>query len=96
MSFWNATGTTRVNLVDAQRDLRLNANHVTSDAWFEATMSQNGASITVTLGARISGTVTTAGTANMTWRPSALATDLAGNAAVDDDVTESNPTDRDF
>jgi hypothetical protein len=60
-------------------------------------MAQDGASITVTLGAGISGTLNTATPANMRWQPSADAADLAGNGVDDqNDVTERNPRDRDF
>ena len=96
MNFWDATGTTRLGLADATTNLRLNANFVTSTTWFDATMAQSGAAVTVTLGAHLSGNLNTAAAANMRWRPSATATDLAGNPAVATDVNESNPSDRDF
>ena len=96
MSFWDATGTTRLGLADATTNLRLNANFVTSTTWFDATMAQSGAAVTVTLGAHLSGNLNTAAAANMRWRPSATATDLAGNPAAVADVNESNPSDRDF
>lgn len=96
MNFWDATGNTRLGLADAANNLRLNANFVTSSAWFDATMAQNGASLTVTLGAPLSGNLTTAAAANMRWRTSTAATDLAGNPVVAANVNESNPSDRDF
>lgn len=96
LNVWNAAGTTRLNLIDAVTDLKLNANFVTTAAWFDATMTRAGAAVTVTLGAKLSGTLTTAATANMTWTPSTLATDLAGNASTAVAVTEPNPKDRDF
>jgi hypothetical protein len=96
MDFWNAAGTTHLNIVDDQADLKLNANYVTTSGWFNATMTRSGAAITVTLGTRISGTLTTATAASIAWKPSILATDLAGNASTAVQVSESGATDVDF
>jgi signal peptidase I len=87
------TGGTRLNLVLGAADLKLNANFVPSDAEFNATMSQSGAAITITLGTKISGTLATAGAGTMTWRPSSAATDLSGNASGTATVTESGVSD---
>ena len=46
----------------------------------------------------MSGTLatTTAATANISWKPSILATDLAGNASTAVTVSEPDPKDLDF
>lgn len=93
---FTTTGGTRLNLVLSATDLTLGANFVNAATVFNATMTQSGAAITVTLGSRISGTVTTASPGTMTWKPSNLATDLAGNAALSTQVTETGAADRDF
>jgi chitinase len=90
------TGGTRLNLVLGAADLKLNANFVSSDAEFNATMTQSGAAITITLGTKISGTLATAGAGTITWRPSSAATDLSGNASGTATVTESGISDVDF
>jgi len=96
MDFWNAAGTTRLNLVDSKADLKLNANYVTAIGWFNATMTRSGAAITVTFGTWISGTLATATAAGITWKPSTLATDLAGNASTAVQLGESGAADVDF
>ena len=99
MDLYNATGATRLNLVLAATDLVLGGNFVSGTAWFNATMTQNaGGTITIVFGSVISGStsVTTASTGTLSWRPSNLATDLAGNAALTTQVTESGTADRDF
>jgi chitinase len=96
MDFYNAAGTTRLNLVNSDTDLQLNANFVTATAWFDATMVQSGSSITVTLGSKIFGTTVTAGTGTIAWRPSSGAKDLAGKSSATTTVTESGAADRDF
>jgi hypothetical protein len=96
MDFRDSAGTTRLNLTNAATDLSLGANFVTVSAVFNATMSMSGSVVTVTLGSRISGTVTTAVAAKLTWRPSSLSTDNAGIAALTTLVNESGTNDRDF
>ncbi len=96
MDLWNAAGTTHLNIVDDLADLKLNANYVTTAGWFNATMTRSGAAITVTLGTRISGTLNTATAASITWKPSILATDLAGNASTATQISESGAADVDF
>jgi hypothetical protein len=76
--------------------LSMNADVVGSATVFDATMAQAGASITVTLGARRSGTVRTAAAAAMTWRAPAAVKDAAGNASAALQVTESGAADADF
>lgn len=89
------SGATQLNLVLSATDLKLGGNYVSSDAEFNATMSQSGNAITVTLGSRISGSVSTVAGGNMTWRPSAAAKDLGGRASATTQVAETG-SDRDF
>ncbi len=85
---------TGLNLVLGATDLKLGGNFVSGDAQFAATMVQNGNSITITLGNRTGGGVSTVANSTMTWRPSANAKDLAGRASATTMVTETS--DRDF
>jgi chitinase len=98
MDFRNSTGATRLNLVNSATDLSLAADFVSTATIFNATMSMSGTVVTVTLGSKVSGTLKTTATAaaKLTWRPSALATDLAGIAALTTLVNESGTSDRDF
>jgi chitinase len=96
MDFLNAAGTTRLNLVSTAADLKLGGNYVTSTTEFNATMTQSGSSITITLGSAISSSVSTVFSATtMTWVPSAGAMDLTNHASSTTLVTESG-TDVDF
>lgn len=62
-----------------------------------STMTQSGTAIMITLGAPVVGIQTTvAGTGNMSWNPSATATDRAGNAMTTGNVNEPAPVDIDF
>ncbi len=96
MDFGNSAGTTRLNLVNSATDLNLGGNFVTADTIFNGTIKQTGSTITVTLGSRISGKVTTASSGTLTWRPSALATDLVGIPALTTLVSETGTLDKDF
>jgi Big-like domain-containing protein len=96
MDFLDATGATRLNLVSTAADLKLGGNYVTSTTTFNATMSQSGTSITVTLGSMIGGSPTTAAASTMTWLPSTGATDLTSHATISALVTESGGLDVDF
>jgi hypothetical protein len=96
MDFLDATGATRLNLVSTAADLKLGGNYVTSTTTFNATMTQSGTSITVTLGSLIGGSPTTAGAATMTWLPSTGATDTTSHATISALVTESGGADVDF
>ena len=98
MDFYNATGATRLNLVLSATDLVLGGNFASGTAWFNATMTQSAGTITIVFGSVISGSTSlaTASTGTLSWRPSNLATDLAGNAALTTQVTESGTADRDF
>ena len=60
-----------------------------------STMSQSGNAITVTLGSTTGTTVTTTGTRNMIWWPSASAFDAAGNAETTTSQAETD-ADTDF
>ena len=97
IDFYNAAGTTRLNLVATPADLKLGGDFVTTDSDFNATISQSGASITVTLGTQISGgALNTAVAGTMTWKPSATATDVTGHASTTTQVTETGGSDLDF
>jgi hypothetical protein len=77
----------------------LNDNYVTATSTFDATMTQSGAVITVTLGALASGTPSTDTSGTTTsWATGtpAGATDRAGNALATSTVTESGTTDYEF
>jgi chitinase len=87
------SGSSQVNLVLSSTDLKLGGNFVNADAQYTATMVQSGSSITVTLGTRTGGTVNTVTSSTMTWRPSSLATDLAGRAGATTLVTETSGQD---
>jgi chitinase len=89
------SGATQLNLVLSATDLKLGGNFVANNAEFNATMSQSANAITVTLGTRISGTLSTAVGGNMTWRPSAAAQDLAGKASATTQIAETG-ADLDF
>jgi hypothetical protein len=66
------------------------------DAYNRATLTMSGSSFTITLGTPSGGgTTAAAGTANVSWTPSALATDLAGNPAATTVYTETD-NDTDF
>lgn len=92
----NAAGTTALNIAGVAADIKLNADFVSATAAWDATMSQSGTAITITLGARRSGTVKTAAAATMTWKASTAQTDLAGNAGTGAQVSETGAVDRDF
>jgi hypothetical protein len=97
MEFRNSAGTaSSLNLVNSATDLNLGGNFVTSATIFNGTIRQTGATITVTLGSRISGTVATAAAGTITWRPSALATNLTGIPALTTLVSETGTADKDF
>jgi hypothetical protein len=96
MDFRDATGTTRLNLVNTATDLSLGASFASASAVFNATMSMSGSVVTITVGGLISGTpLTSSGAAKMTWRPSSAATDTSGIPALTTLVTESG-NDKDF
>lgn len=85
-----------LNLLAVAGGLRMNADVVGSVTVFDATMAQAGASITITLGTRRSGTVKTGPAAAMTWRAPAAVKDAAGNASAALQITESGAGDTDF
>ena len=94
VTIWNAANTTQLPL----GSVALGAAYITTaTATLSATMAQSGATITLTLGGLMSGTVKTNITArNMTWTPSATATDGAGNACSTPTRIESGASDVDF
>jgi chitinase len=94
----DTTATTALNIASSRTDVALASDVVSADTTFDATMVQNGATITVTLGAkRGTNAVKIATAAAMTWKVSNATTDLAGNAIVTGaSVTESGAADTDF
>jgi hypothetical protein len=66
---------------------------------FNATMTLNAATVTITLGAPVTGAGdlrTVSGTVNMIWTPSALALDTTNIACSVVPATETGTKDRDF
>jgi hypothetical protein len=95
LEVWNATNLVKLPLTSTV--VALNGNNVQNAVVFAATMVQSGASITVTLGVLVSGTVRTdAATSTMSWPPSATATDLAGNACSTTTANETGVADANF
>jgi hypothetical protein len=95
LEVYNAANTTKVNLTSSP--MALSRDVVSASATFSATMQRTGNAVVVTLGALTSGTLKSGvkkGT--MTWSPSTVATDLAGNPVAAGSVTESGANDRDF
>jgi hypothetical protein len=96
IDFRDATGATRLNLVSTAADLKLGGNYVSATTEFNATMTQSGTSITVTLGSPTPGSVSAvAAPTTMTWIPSAGAKDATNHASRTTQVTETG-TDVDF
>ena len=78
--------------------MRLNANYVNNDTWFNGTMVLSGNNVTVTVGTWISGTFNSGVTTStgMNWNSSNAAADVAGNTATGNTANESGTADRDF
>ena len=78
LAVWDAAGKTQLQIANP---VNLGGPYVpSSGAVFNATIVQNGAAITVTLGSLASGNVAAAvAGGTVTWTPSNKATDLAGN-----------------
>jgi predicted ribosomally synthesized peptide with SipW-like signal peptide len=96
VTVFDGTNSTQLNL----GTVSLHGNYSGSNLTFGASgtassMVQSGSSITITLG-NASGSGNTVGNAQMTWVPSASATDRAGNACSTAGVTESGGNDKDF
>jgi hypothetical protein len=79
-------GTVRLNRTD----------FVTANRTATSTMTMSGNSITIVLGTPSGAVSTMAAAANMTWTPSATATDWAGNACATTTRTETGALDLDF
>jgi hypothetical protein len=95
LQVWDSAGTTQIpfGTINLGR-----ADFTTSTLAFNgSTMTQAGTAITITLGAPVVGLVTTVGgTGNMSWNPSATATDRAGNPMTTGALNEPAPVDIDF
>jgi chitinase len=98
LAIYDAPNTTRLRITSPAQGLQLQADRAgTGGATFSATAVQSGARVTITLGALLSGTAKTATKASaMLWTPSALASDLAGNAVSSAVVSETSPAGKDF
>jgi chitinase len=99
MDFYDGNDTTRLNLTSTAADLKLGGDFVATNVKFDATMAMSGNSITITLGTPDAGTRNTLvspATTTLTWKPSALATDLSGHGTATTLVTESGTVDLDF
>jgi hypothetical protein len=93
----NSAGTATLPFGGVAADIKLRADFVSTTAVFNATMVQNGSSITILLGTRRSGTVRTATTAvAMSWKGSTATTDLAGNPGTGVTINETGTVDLDF
>ena len=92
-AIWNAANSAQLPL----GAVATAGNYATVSSVFGATMVRSGSTITVTLGALTSGTVTTNTTARtMSWTPRATATDAAGNACSTTTRNETGTIDIDF
>jgi hypothetical protein len=93
LAIYDTTNAAKLNL----GDVALKANRTAAGARFAGTMTMSGSTVTVTVGALISGATTVYNTAtNLVWTPSTAATDVAGNAMSSTAVTETGATDVDF
>ena len=94
--FTTSSYTTPVNL--GAVDLKATFIKDNKTVPFNATMTQNSTTITITLGAPISGAgdLQNATSANMIWTPSAAAVDTTNIACSISPVTETGTKDRDF
>jgi hypothetical protein len=99
----NGVNTIAITTVDIHAlplgTITVDADYVSSYAGFEASMTQSGAAIDITLGLPIGGSATThTRTAKLTWAISAAAgpTDRSGNAVGKSTVLESGAADADF
>jgi len=95
--FTTSAYTTAVNL--GAVDLKGNYVKNNKSVPFNATMTQSGAAVTITLGAPAASAGnlrTVTATTNMVWTPSALALDTTNIACSTAPVTETGTKDRDF
>jgi hypothetical protein len=95
LQVWDATGLTQLPF----GTINLGRNDFTTTTlnFNGSTLTQTGTAINITLGAPVVGVQTTvAAAANMSWNPSATATDRAGNAMTTGNFGEPAPLDFDF
>ncbi len=95
LQVWDSTGLTQIPF----GTINLGRNDFTTTTlnFNGSTMTQAGTAINITLGAPVVGVQTTvAAAANMSWNPSATATDRAGNAMTTGNFGEPAPLDFDF
>ena len=98
MEFYDVANATSLGLLATGTALSIKADHVSAPTLMNATIVRSGATITVTIGTVISGTVTTnaKGKNDMVWQTSSQALSSAGKPALPTTVTESGPGDLDF
>jgi hypothetical protein len=89
----DAAGSTPAGIATA---VALNADLVSATAAWDATMAQSGSTVTITLGAKRSGTTKAGGAGTMSWTASSAATDPAGNPATATQASEQGAADLDF
>jgi hypothetical protein len=93
LQVWNAANTAVLPLGTVQ----LNADLVSANMTFNATMQTNGNGVEVVLGTVVGASALKTGAASpMGWTPSTLVTDRAGNSCLATAVTETGTSDRDF
>jgi hypothetical protein len=98
VTIYNSSNAAQLALgsVDLSRGDYTSSNRTFGATGTPSTMVMSGNSITITLG-RQSGAATTAGgNGNMSWTPSATATDRAGNACSTSSKTETGTADKEF
>jgi hypothetical protein len=98
LQIWNATNGTQlpVGNVNLGRNDYISGRITFGASGTPSTMVRSGATLTVTLGTASASAPTAAGSGNMTWSPSAGATDRAGNAASTAPRSETGTADEDF
>jgi hypothetical protein len=95
VEIWNAANTSQLAFGDARLG---RADYVTGGSlnFTNSLMTVSGTSVTVVLGTASGTAGSAAGPGTITWDPSALATDVAGNGLPALPVTESGPPDSEF
>ncbi|MEX2555755.1 MAG: hypothetical protein WEB06_08990 [Actinomycetota bacterium] len=82
--------------VDLRRGDYTSSNRTFGATGTPSTMVMSGNSITITLGTQSGAATTAGGNGNMSWTPSATATDRAGNACSTSSKTETGTADKEF
>ena len=98
MEFYDSANTTALGLLGSGTALTISIDYVNGPTVFNATMAQSGATVTVTIGSLVSGTVVSKpkGTNPMVWQTSSAALGMTGKPVFPTTVTESGVADNDF